>query len=204
MKQLFLCVIGLIFCSTILSAQDTIIIINGEDISPSPYASGQIPFPKYKALKSQYNYKNYMPMVGDAYSPGWSGTASFFIPGLGQIICGETGRGLAFLGGQVLAGGVLCGMALRAWDVNFGYVIRGRYGFSNFQDETWLVIAGIGAAVAVGLDIWSSIDAVRIAKVKNMYLQDVRGQYAFDMKMFPSLNYVGGTYAPGLTLAVSF
>ncbi len=35
---------------------------------------------------------------------GWSGFASFVLPGLGQLIDGETGRGLAIIGGDVVLG----------------------------------------------------------------------------------------------------
>ena len=35
------------------------------------------------------------------FSPAWSEVASFIIPGLGQMMCEETGRGFAYPGGTV-------------------------------------------------------------------------------------------------------
>jgi len=50
----------------------------------------------YKINKQKYDYKMYMPQPGDPNNPAVMGLASFFIPGLGQMLSGETGRGLAF------------------------------------------------------------------------------------------------------------
>lgn len=42
------------------------------------------------------------------------GLASFFIPGLGQMLSGETGRGLAFLGGSMaLTASTSAGLSLK-------------------------------------------------------------------------------------------
>ena len=60
-----------------------------------------VPGMKYKVLKNIYDYKDYEPSIYDSRSPGGMGVASFFIPGLGQIISGEIGRGLAWVGGHL-------------------------------------------------------------------------------------------------------
>ena len=61
-----------------------------------------VPGMKYRQLKHIYNYREYVPSLTDRYSPGWSGVASFFVPGLGECINGEWGRGLAVVGGNFL------------------------------------------------------------------------------------------------------
>lgn len=56
----------------------------------------------YKELKYIYDYRYYrLSQSSEFYSPAWCGVASGFIPGLGQMMCGEIGRGFAFLGGVV-------------------------------------------------------------------------------------------------------
>ena len=51
-------------------------------------------------------------------------------------------------------------------------------------------------------------DAVRVAKVKNMYEQDLRKKYTFDVDFHPSVNYIqtadGIQPTAGLTLALKF
>ena len=58
---------------------------------------------KYKQLKHMYNYKEYSETMYDRYSPAGAGIASFFIPGLGQMISREVGRGFAWFGGAAAA-----------------------------------------------------------------------------------------------------
>ena len=235
MKKFILVLTTLLVGCAIVSAQDTITKKNGEDIkavitevnptnvrykdfdnpdgpvftinksdiavvhyangknevfNQSPYAAGQV-VPKYKELKEMYDFRNYVQMTGDPYSPAWSGVASFFIPGLGQMICGEVGRGLAFLGGQVLAGGI----------IGFSYVMS--YQVDNYQP--YVIGTLVAGAAAAAIDIWAIVDAIQVAKVKDMYQQDIRNQYSFNVKMYPSVSSApGSVIAPGITLAVVF
>ena len=157
---------------------------------------GIVPNMKYKQLKELYNPKEYVSTIGDRYSPGWSGVASFFIPGLGQMICGEAGRGLAFLGGTIglsIAGGVIVGSTYDEWgDPTDGTAIA-----------SLITYAGI-----IAFDVWAIVDGVRVAKVKNMYNQDLRKLSSVDIDLYPSLNYVktGNGLQPtaGFTLAMKF
>ena len=52
------------------------------------------------------------------------------------------------------------------------------------------------------------IGKVQVAKIKNMYLQDMRREYSFDMDLFPSVNCVptasGMQASIGVTLAMTF
>ena len=156
---------------------------------------------KYKQLKNLYNYKEYSPALADRYSPAWSGVASFFIPGLGQMICNEVGRGFAFLGGAV-GGSILAPLVIASGATvnSYGEVVDVAPGAA---------IAGLAIYAGVAaLDVISIIDGVRVAKVKNMYEQDLKKAYSFEMNVYPSFDYamIGNTYQPtaGITLAVKF
>lgn len=160
-------------------------------------AEGIVPNMKYKQLKHLYNHKEYTKTIGDRYSPAWSGVASFFIPGLGQMVSGEIGRGFAFLGGHV--GGIVLGSVIYA----SGYNPSGVY----ISSGAALVAAAVFAGV-LALDIVAIVDGVKVARVKNMYEQDMRKLYSVNVKLYPSVNYtyVGGAAYPaaGLTLALNF
>lgn len=156
---------------------------------------------KYKELKHLYNFREYTPALADRYSPAWSGVASFFIPGLGQMICNEVGRGFAFLGGAI-GGSILAPVVmLSGATVNsYGEVVDVNPGAA---------IAGLAISAGVAaLDIIAIIDGIRVAKVKNMYEQDLRKAYSLEMNVYPSVNYakIGNTCQPtaGITLAVRF
>lgn len=130
---------------------------------------------KYKEYKNFYNTKNYVPQPSDPYSRGWAGVGSLLIPGLGQGIAGEWGRGALFLLGDVGLWGVqLAGVSYDSY--------YGTYEYSGLY---------YGAFIAsVALSIWSICDAVHVAKVKNMYNQDLRRQRAsLDFKVEPYFAY---------------
>ncbi len=160
-------------------------------------------FLKYRHLKHLYNYKEFTPSPFDRYSPTWSGVASLFLPGLGQMICNEAGRGFAFLGGYVCCyyyGALLTAIGTGLPGDEDGNVVH------NLPGST---IAGIFLITgALAINVISIIDATRVAKVTNMYEQDLRKQYSLEMNVYPSFNYamMGNTYQPtaGLTLAVRF
>lgn len=147
---------------------------------------------KYKGLKPLYNYWEYTPSAHDRFSPAWSGVASFFIPGLGQMVCDEVGRGLAWLGGAA-------GCTLVA---GIGTAV----GMAGYPSGAILSLAASAGSLA--LNICSIVDAVRIAKVKNMYEQDLKSAYTLDVNLYPSVNCIqtasGIQPAAGLTLAMRF
>ena len=61
--------------------------------------------PKYRELKKTYNPPEYVKMSTDPYSPIWAGAASFLMPGLGQMVCDEVGRGIAFFASEMALAG---------------------------------------------------------------------------------------------------
>ncbi len=143
---------------------------------------------KYKELQKIYDPKEYSSMAYERYSPVWSGVGSFFISGLGQMCCGEFGRGLGFLGCNILLN--VAGISSLAFDAS---------------GITYLLCS----AANLGVGIVSIIDAVQVAKVKNMYETDLRSlQSSVSVDLYPSLNAVpmqgGFGVAPGMTLSLTF
>ena len=154
---------------------------------------------RYKELKHIYNPKMYIRQFDDKYGPGWLGVASYFIPGLGQAIEGEWWRAAGFFFGNVM----LAGLTSAGIDAHYTSVPGSSITDADFDISTASVIC---ALANVGLHIWSIVDAVRIAKVKNMYVQDLRAQRGlagFDVKLEPSPAHAGFTPAAGLSFKVT-
>lgn len=152
------------------------------------------PYKSYKELKKIYNPKEYVRSYNDRYNPAGVGVASFFIPGLGECICGEWGNGFGkFIGNVALAtaGSVL---------VSRSYV--------DTDWETELAFAVVCYLGCLFIDIYSIVDAVQIAKVKNMYEQDLRKKHSTELNLLPAFDYIkiGNNIEPtlGLTLALKF
>lgn len=152
--------------------------------------AGIRPGMKYRELKHLYNHKEYVRGLVQHHNPAGVGVASYFIPGLGQMICGEGWRGVAFLGGSI---------------ASYSILVAGAYhgNADTFDIFMWTGLAGMFTA-----QIWSIVDAVRVAKVKNMYERDLMRTYAIDVDLYPSVNCVryGTGYKPtaGMTLALRF
>ena len=153
-------------------------------ICGSQYAFGQ-----YKQNKLNYNYKEYMSQKGDPYNPTVTGIASFFVPGLGQVVAGETGRGIAFFAGYA---------------VSYGIFINGAYRVTKFVDNNPNYSGGkiegfggflFGLASAIAITVWSTSDAVRVAKVNNLAFRDTRNKTSFKIEphLFNSPNETGVT-----------
>ncbi len=134
---------------------------------------------RYRDIKGYYNHREYSAWVGDCYIPSVAGVASFFLPGLGQCYCDEWGRGLGIFGANVafaLLGGAETSLM-------FYEAVKGSDNYRKYgtPDADSNLIMGASAAAllvtvagAATLNIWNIFDAVRVAKVKNMYYQDVR------------------------------
>ena len=146
--------------------------------------------------------------------PFWLGLTSFAEPGVGQLIAHEPGRGWAFIGGDFLIG------LVGSYGIRTVYNSIEKDADGNIIKEDNKIVfldekvAKKGAYIFAGaalanlvLRIWSCSDAVKIAKVKNMYNQDLMGRYA-TATMYPSVDFVqtGSGYKPtaGMTFAVRF
>lgn len=141
---------------------------------------------RYKQYKKLYNHRMYIPEPGDRYSVGWGGWASFFIPGLGQMINGEGGRGAGYLIGSILCGATTI---LGANLCNVGVSI----------DDEGMIIGGLitticGSVAWLSVDIGAIVDGVRVARIKNMYYQDIQ-----KIKNHPEINVSMQPYVSALS-----
>ena len=145
----------------------------------------------------------------------WAGFGSFLIPGLGELCCGETGRGLAFLLPNLALAGTNLALGTKLYSLikkdSNGNVILTENGIVYIDPakaQSLSSIRSIVTLVDLALSIWSCVDAVRVAKVKNMYYQDLRNGYSMDFSLMPSLELAqtptGYQPAPGLTLSLRF
>ena len=163
-------------------------------------AATVVPGMTYQQLKNIYNYREYVPGIMDRYNIGGLGVASFFITGLGECITGEWGRGLMKSGINFV---LICSAA--AFFSNA--TVYNRYGERLDNNSTMTLFGSLCMAGVLAVDIWSIIDASRIAIVKNMYYRDLQG-FPLDLRMYPSISYAPGANAfqaaPGLTFSVRF
>ena len=158
----------------------------------------------YSINKHNYDYHLYVRQQHDPYIPEVSGVCSFIIPGLGQMINGEPARGLSFLGGSIG-----CGVMVGVGGIISLESIFGGDGRTNPRIASivgpGLMIVGMGGMIAI--DVWSIVDAVKVAKVNNMYYQDQRKK-RIGLELKPSIESFAINNKMinpiGLTLKVSF
>ena len=156
---------------------------------------------RYSMNKYKYDYRMYIPEIGDPYNPGVSAICSLFLPGLGQMISGETGRGFAFLGG-FFGCMLVTEVGFIQLSSNSGY-----YGYSgNSTKGLGTLLLGMGGMTAVS--IWSIVDAIHVAKVNNMYIQNLRKTSSLKLEMSPyteKLSINNQVVTPvGLSMRVKF
>lgn len=155
---------------------------------------------KYREIKDLYNPKQFEATLEDRYVPGWSGFASFLIPGLGQMISREVGRGFAWFGGAAASSLV--------YGIGDALNVIGKDEGSESKTNVGTVLSLVGSVSLIVVDVWAIVDAVRVAKVKNMYEQDLRKTHAIDINLYPSVNYVqtsaGTQPTAGFTFALNF
>jgi len=156
---------------------------------------------QYREDKYDYDPKTYSYQPGDPYSPAGAAVASLFIPGMGQIVSGEAGRGLAFLFGA--AGWFVGSMAVAIplmdtpeRDPDF---------FTKQQLSVFFFFSAfIGSA---GIWVCSINDAVRVAKVNNLAIRDKRkqsGSIAVSPVLFTNPGSVHLPVSAGIGVSISF
>ena len=175
-----------------------------------------VPGMKYKELKNMYNAKEDVKTAGDPYSPGWMGFGSFVVPGLGQVLSGETGRGIAiFAGGTALnvVGSVFAKSMVDCFERDSeGKLVKDSNGelICNDKEKAKKMFWGMMGAGAASLvyDIWNICDAVKVAKIKNMYNQDLRNRRSMEVGLYPSVDFAvlpdGVKPVTGMTLSLQF
>lgn len=181
MKRIVVLFILICACSSLAWSQE-IISISGKTSHPlyaAPvHQAGQYPLyenMRYKDYSHLYDARKYYPQYDDPYDPFLAGVASYFIPGLGQTVCGEAGRGLGFL----LGTGTLTALTLvSAVDMGYGveyYDDNQTITYTPSSDQVVRTLSLLAGTCAVY--IWNIIDARKVAKIKNMYYHDVYGSY---------------------------
>ncbi len=161
-------------------------------------ASGDIKIGmKYRDYKKFYDPKSYTRLPGDRYSPGGSGVCSWLIPGLGQMICGEVGRGFGYLGGSVA-----CGIAFAVGTPLY------EYAETDAGEIIGRLLQILAPAALLAVDICAIVDGVRVAKVKNMYERDVRSMVSsvsVNIEPYVATTYgMNGNIAAGASLKIRF
>lgn len=196
MKRFLFLSICLIAIALPVKAQDTL------SIKQQLHDKGITLRMSYNDYKHLYDPSQYARQEFDPYSPFGTAVASFFIPGLGQIINGEAGRGCWMLFGDValVTGGLLSAGLWTTTDPSGKRVTT--TGGTICACACW--------AGSIALTIFSIVDAVNMAKIKNLYYRDCQkltSKYA-DVRLMPSLDFIptaqGTQTAAGLTLAVRF
>ena len=179
-------------------------------------ANAQVaPGMKYKQIKGMYDAKMYVPQSIDPYNKTVSGVVSFFVPGSAQMCMGEFGRGVAFFAGECVLLEVVRSAGQKFTE---SVITDGNGKVTGYNDEqaaktsAGILIGGLVADLA--LCIWSSCDASKVAKVKNMYYQDLYGRRAsLDLNLEPyfaltpsAATASGSTFQPtaGMSLKMSF
>ena len=147
---------------------------------------------QYSIYKANYDYRAYSYQMGDPYNPSAMSFASAVIPGLGQIIEGESARGLGFLGGSIALAGFKW---IVIWKTNASYTAKD-------------VIRKSALIGQIGLRVWSGINASRIAKVNNLAFRD-KYNSPVSLKILPYSGLLDDygfckTDPFGITLLVSF
>jgi len=201
-KFIFLCLC--VFSTAIsVNAQDLIVKKDSTEIQAKEISDKGITLRmSYDDYKDLYDIRNYKSSPFDQYSPAGSGVASFFIPGLGQMINGQGGKGALILAGDLLlfTGGLLAAGTMTTTGTDGKKVTT----------PAGTAVAIICFAGMAALDIWSIIDAVNVAKIKNLYARDCQKLMSsgVDVKLFPTVAFVPNSQSvkpvAGLTLSMQF
>lgn len=164
-----------------------------------------VPGLQYSDLKNIYYAREYKHMPGDPYSPALSAIGSFFIPGLGQFCCGERGRGLGmFAAGAAIDAAMIFSVTQFVYYIDVDGAI-----FKDVDEAAKWAGASFGFTLgALAYGVICSIDAVNVAKVRNMYSRDLNKLQAVELNVYPSLDFArtqkGATPAAGVTLSMRF
>lgn len=150
---------------------------------------------QYKVKKGNYNFKDYTYQSTDKYHPAIAGVASYIVPGLGQIYCNENKRGLNFLAGYTSGILVIIAGAI----VNFPNTLS-----SSVNNELTIGkgLVMVGGLLSVSIQIWSTVDAIRVAKVNNMVYR-ANDKVAMSLSLKPNIT-IDGNQTLAISLAMKF
>lgn len=157
-----------------------------EEYTKIQYKKSLRPNMKYRELRRMYNTRDYVHYENAAYQPGLMGIASFLVPGLGACLADEWGRGLTCF-------------------VGTGLLFGASYGMFAYNAPIQATVAMAGGLV---LWAWSIVDAVKISKVKNMYIHEYMKMYGANFIIKPTVSYAAlnnsMTPVAGLSISLNF
>ena len=158
---------------------------------------------QYNINKTKYDYRTWELEPGDPYNPGLCGGINLLLPGIGQMIAGESGRGAAFLGGYV--GSVII-YAVGSVKATVALDDEAQGGPAYDGEGLGLMVVGIGAMITIV--VWSIVDGVRVAKVNNLAFRDKHNLgYQFNFKPYVAPLYLGdgnSVVQGGLSMQIRF
>jgi TM2 domain-containing membrane protein YozV len=134
----------------------------------------------YSINKDKFDSHQYIYEYGDPYNPVISGIFSLIVPGMGQIFCGETGRGLAFMGGYAGCTVLFLTGAVQLTSHSFL-----SFGNSHYTGNSGVGVMLMGFGGMAAIEIWSIFDAVKVSKVNNMYIRSLRNTSLLKLEMSP-------------------
>ena len=161
---------------------------------------------KYKDIRHLYDVKDYFESEDDVYSPSVAGFISFLLPGFGQIFEDEWERGLGIIAVNLGCGVTeWLGCAMTIYTLEEGQSYYRDYGYqsSALNRKAVYCLGGtlLIASAHLVFNVWNVYDAIRIAKVKNLYYRDISLEPHFAFTPTPA---TGFQPAPGLSLKLSF
>ena len=156
---------------------------------------------RYEQLKSLYNEDDYNSLIDPRYRTGLA-WLNLLLPGVGQYVMGEPGRGTYFLL-TGLGGGAM---------YSIGAVMSSSWNYYGYRDTFTMgqILFWSGFIVSLGCEIASIIDGYHVAHVKSLYTEDLSHKRAMGMSlsMVPLVQVVpspsGTRPVPGLGLSLQF
>ncbi len=112
--------------------------------------------PNYSILKNKYKHKLLSAKdITKTYSPITMGISSLLITGMGQILCGEQGRGFNQLLGNIA--------------ISSTFILLSAISSFIFIPQVAIAFSVLSIISPIFINILSMIDAINIAKIKNLY-----------------------------------
>jgi hypothetical protein len=153
----------------------------------------------YLAFK-RFDDLNYIYQQGHTRNPSGMATASFLIPGLGQMMLGESSGVLFF------AGWTICfGTMLAAGKPMFKAIFFTGPDDPNYHKTPILFL--IGMAGGFSIRIWSAANASHLAKIHNSNLRE-RNRNTGSVSLLPYTGYAspltGNATPVGLSIRINF
>jgi hypothetical protein len=159
---------------------------------------------QYSKNRFIYNAKDYQ-QSSKHYSPFVAGAGSCLVPGLGQVYCGEYGRGAAFMGGYVgcqivFIAGIMTLFTNNKYPANSNAVRS-----NNSHQNIGIGLAIGGFSVGTVVYVASIFDAIKVAKI-NSLAYDGKSSTKINFKLHPCVlsNPFNAHKSLGLALNVSF